>query len=208
MASSHSRKYSERTIDTPAGDKGEIGTIRLVLVLALLALSVLSALALLTYNSQDPSLNSSMSGAEVHNWVGLAGSYSADFILQIFGYIAIFFPPLLFCVAFFTLRRVPPKKFIGPIVGLALVFFAIGALITLSWQNWEMQPFPPGGLLAQLCVNMLRPYTGGPGTVIIMAVLLAMGLVIGFGPLAEKFGVAAIAFAVTLGRKIALWANG
>ncbi len=42
-------------------------------------------LALLTYNANDPSLNTASSSSDIGNWMGGPGAYTADFLVQVFG---------------------------------------------------------------------------------------------------------------------------
>ena len=53
------------------------------------------ALALMSYSQTDPSL-STAAGAVVDNWMGRPGAALADFVLTLFGLVAIFFLPLLY----------------------------------------------------------------------------------------------------------------
>ncbi len=42
-------------------------------------------LALLTYNANDPSLNTASSASTINNWMGKPGAYTADLLVQVFG---------------------------------------------------------------------------------------------------------------------------
>ena len=56
-------------------------------IIILLSLSL--ALAFLSYDTRDPSWNTAIGGSLgkiIHNWIGVIGSYSADFVWQFFGY--------------------------------------------------------------------------------------------------------------------------
>ena len=52
---------------------------------SVMALAVAVALALLSYNTDDPSLNTSSTAHAVHNLIGSVGSYTADLLWQCFG---------------------------------------------------------------------------------------------------------------------------
>src|SRR4051794_23108539 len=52
-------------------------------------------LALVSYNPVDPSLNTAAdppAGRPAHNWIGLAGAYSSDLLLQGLGAVAFLLP--------------------------------------------------------------------------------------------------------------------
>src|SRR5437016_3947515 len=57
---------------------------------------------LLTYSPYDPSFFYASSQAGVHNWCGFIGSYTAGFLLFLFGSAAIFLIPLLTAFAYFS----------------------------------------------------------------------------------------------------------
>ena len=60
--------------------------VRLTAALGLAAVAFI-AVALLSYDPQDTSINTSSSGA-ISNWAGPLGAYIADFIMQLVGYAA------------------------------------------------------------------------------------------------------------------------
>ncbi|MGH9396403.1 MAG: DNA translocase FtsK 4TM domain-containing protein, partial [Terriglobia bacterium] len=51
-------------------------------------LGLLLLLSLASYHRMDPSFDTSVATGSAHNWVGIAGSYAADALLQIFGWSA------------------------------------------------------------------------------------------------------------------------
>src|SRR3990167_6712306 len=54
--------------------------------LIFLAVSLFIFASLLSYNPQDPSLNSASSTHQVENFGGIVGSYLADIMFQFFGF--------------------------------------------------------------------------------------------------------------------------
>ncbi len=83
-----SRLFPKSFMDLAVRRIKEFGGMVLILVGFILVISILS------YHPSDPSLNSSTSGP-VKNMFGLTGSYSADFLLQVFGIVALL-PSLIF----------------------------------------------------------------------------------------------------------------
>src|SRR5260370_21290134 len=60
---------------------------------------LLALLSLVSYQPQDPSLNTVSGEAwRVNNWVGFAGSYTADILFQGLGWVAYLVPLTLFVV--------------------------------------------------------------------------------------------------------------
>src|SRR5215469_162267 len=64
----------------------------------LLAAGMVMLLSLISYHTQDPSLDTASSTRPL-NLIGYPGSYLADFFFQSFGAIAFFFPLLTFLLA-------------------------------------------------------------------------------------------------------------
>ena len=67
-----------------------------------LTLAVLIGLSLLSYNPHDAAFNVSASPLDsqhpTRNWIGPAGSYTADLLFQIFGFAAFLLPAALLVV--------------------------------------------------------------------------------------------------------------
>jgi DNA segregation ATPase FtsK/SpoIIIE, S-DNA-T family len=103
----------------------------------LATLGLLILLSLLSYHPADPSLDTSASAwPTVHNWIGKAGSYLADVLLQGFGWTAYLLPLGLLLVG---VRRMLLRRFAAPrtkAVGAALLLSSLAAL-------FELLPFVP-----------------------------------------------------------------
>ena len=118
---------------------------------------LLILLSLASYLPQDPSLNTvTPAGALPHNWIGPAGAYVADGLLQVFGWVAYLLPLALLIVGG---RLLLAKPFDAPrtkLVGAALLLISFGALL-------EIFPYTPsiheilrgGGLLGFLVATGL-----------------------------------------------------
>jgi S-DNA-T family DNA segregation ATPase FtsK/SpoIIIE len=113
---------------------------------------LLALLSLASYLPQDPSLNTTVApGTLPHNWIGPAGAYLADGLLQFFGWVAYLLPVALLVVGG---RLLLAKPFDAPrtkMVGAAMLLISLGALL-------ELFPYTPavhgalrgGGLLGFL----------------------------------------------------------
>ncbi|MGH9378009.1 MAG: DNA translocase FtsK 4TM domain-containing protein, partial [Terriglobia bacterium] len=100
-------------------------------------LGLLLILSLASYHQMDPSFDTAAATGSVHNWVGVAGSYGADALLQVFGWTAFLLP--LFCfVAGVRWLLVRPLESPGAkAIGAALL---VGSLASL----FELIPHVPG----------------------------------------------------------------
>ena len=109
----------------------------------LCVVGLLFLLSLTSYLALDPSLNTSTNQAQpIHNWVGPAGSYTADLLVQAFGWAAYLIPLTLFVVG---IRLVMVRAFEAPrtkAVGLTL----LGASLTALLDLLPLTP-PIGGLI-------------------------------------------------------------
>jgi DNA segregation ATPase FtsK/SpoIIIE, S-DNA-T family len=103
-------------------------------VLSVLGLLVL--LSLVSYHSFDPSLNTSASWSNVHNWIGRAGAYLADVLLQGLGWTAYLVPSVLLVVG---LRRMLGRPFAAPRTKAVGVVLLVASLAALG----ELVPFTP-----------------------------------------------------------------
>src|SRR5438132_9298260 len=135
---SKGRDGAAKNADPPSGFRGGRLTELTGFLLGVLGLLVLLSLA--SYLPWDPSLDTVPSTApSVRNWIGLWGSYLADVLFQVFGWVAYLVPLVLFVVGIRLLRG---RTFAAPwtkSVGTALL---MGSLTTLL----EFFPrTPPGG---------------------------------------------------------------
>jgi len=76
--------------------------------LLLAAFGLALGVALFSFSPQDPSFNHAVSGHVVSNHVGLFGAFAADFLYQLFGYVAWFWLLLLVPVAYRMARAIRP----------------------------------------------------------------------------------------------------
>jgi S-DNA-T family DNA segregation ATPase FtsK/SpoIIIE len=94
-------------------------------------LGLVLILCLASYQPTDPSFDTATSATSVHNWIGRAGSYTADALLQALGWAAFLIPLLLFIVGanFFRVR-----PFASPwtkLTGSILLISSLTALLEL-----------------------------------------------------------------------------
>jgi S-DNA-T family DNA segregation ATPase FtsK/SpoIIIE len=142
--------------------------------------ALLLFLALASYSPLDPSLNSQSDLTASHsarNWIGIAGSYAADFVLQIWGVGAFLFPLFLGVLGarWFRSRAVktPVAKTLGAIW---LVVFVPGLLAILPWRVLWLGAIPIEGLVGRIVGDTLIHYLNLAGAYIVCTSVLAVAL--------------------------------
>jgi DNA segregation ATPase FtsK/SpoIIIE, S-DNA-T family len=92
---------------------------------------LLIVLSLLSYHPLDPSLDTSTASGTVHNWVGIAGSYAADALLQLLGWAAFLLPLLLFILGGRWILAQPIESPRTKLAGAALLIGSVAVLLEL-----------------------------------------------------------------------------
>jgi S-DNA-T family DNA segregation ATPase FtsK/SpoIIIE len=93
---------------------------------------LLTLLSLASYLPQDPSLDTAIGAATApHNWIGPAGAYTADALLQALGWVAYLVPLGLFVVGTRWLLGRPFEAPWTKALGAALLASSLGALLEL-----------------------------------------------------------------------------
>jgi S-DNA-T family DNA segregation ATPase FtsK/SpoIIIE len=121
----------------------------------LLVLGLLVLLSLVSYHSFDPSFDTSASWSSVHNWIGRAGSYLADALLQGLGWTAYLVPLLLVVVG---ARWILGRPFAAPrtkAVGVALLVGSLAALCELVPYTPQVNGLIRGGGLAGYLLGLV-----------------------------------------------------
>ncbi|OFV94903.1 MAG: hypothetical protein A3F68_01750 [Acidobacteria bacterium RIFCSPLOWO2_12_FULL_54_10] len=135
--------------------------------------ALLILLSLLSYSSQDASWNSVSSSAIVENWVGRLGSYGADLFYQLFGLCSYFFPLALGIISW---KWMSSQQIDSPRIKLTGSFLLLFSLATglslIPYQLMIYQSFPVGGAIGVLLAQFLRSVLNGPGSAILVTVIL------------------------------------
>ena len=166
-----------RLIATPTRNR------RLNEVLGLLVLvsAILLLLALVSYTPSDPSFNTvgalAPANRPAHNWIGPAGSYLADALLQILGVAALFLPVLLARLGICWVLSRPAGSPVARLLGLALwLVFAPAALALLPGHLLWRHALPISGLSGVLVAGALVQSLNLPGTSLVVALMVALSL--------------------------------
>ena len=144
-----------------------------------ITLAILLALALLSYSPRDTSFNVSAQTPEVHparNWIGPAGAYTADFVLQVLGYAAFLLPMGIFALGVRWFRSKPLDSAVAAVVGYALLILSLPALLSL-WRIPDVrEAIPPGGFLGELIASGLEHAFNSVGAHLVAAASLIAAL--------------------------------
>jgi len=144
--------------------------------LLVLALATLLFLSLVSYRPTDPSLNTVGSGP-VRNWIGPAGAYLSDFLLQIEGLSAFILPLLLGVLGWTWMRSRPAGSPGAKLIGVALAMLFAPALFGLLPHHphfpWGL---PIEGLTGRLVADQFVSWFNVPGAWIVTVTLVAAAL--------------------------------
>ena len=137
-------------------------------------ITVVGLLVLLSLSSfvpQDPSLDTgSSTRGMVHNWVGPAGSYGADVLFQVLGWVAYLLPLIFFIVGIRLLRAKPFQAAWTKACGSALLIGSLAALFDLFPYTPPVAGLIRGsGLLGYLVAAGLLYMLNRVGAVIVAA---------------------------------------
>ena len=145
-----------------------------VLAVILGCLGLLTILALLSFHPADASLNASGT-AEVHNWIGPAGGYWADLLLQLLGVSAYALGLGLLLAGWraLTARHVFPG--LRETAGMLLSVASVGAMAHLSTAG-RPWPFAAGGVVGALLGDFLREQVARTGAFIVSSALVLLSL--------------------------------
>lgn len=100
----------------------------------LVVLGVLILLSLATYHRLDPSFDTVAAASHARNWVGVIGSYSADALLQIFGWSAFLLPFFCFVAGVRWLMVRPLESPGAKMIGAAVLMASVSSLCEL-WPH-------------------------------------------------------------------------
>ena len=156
------------------------GSVGEALGLILIALSIIIAISLLSYTSADPSFNTAGGNQNVHNYIGVFGSYIADILIQLFGGGAYLIPLLVFLYG--------GNRLLGRERGSRLLRFAGGISLLLSSSAIMRLRFealyifneriPSGGFFGGIISDILIKYLSLVGSYIFIITLFLASLTI------------------------------
>jgi len=163
-----------------------------------LILGLLILCSLVSYFPQDPSLDTSgTSVGVIHNWIGLVGSYGADALDQLLGWMSYLIPTALFFVGIRLVRRKPLEAPRTKVFGLVLLIASLGTLLQLFSYTPRIHGVIQGsGLAGYLAaVGLVHIFNPLGGAIIAGALFLSSLFLVtrfsfsaGFAMLQKRFG--------------------
>jgi len=140
--------------------------------------AVLVGLSLASYSPLDPSLNTATppQTPPAQNWIGVAGAYLADFLLQALGSVAFLLPVVLLALAWQWFRSRAVESPRARVAGVLLLLFSLASLLgLLTSLNRLWGVIPAGGLLGILLALGLTQLANIPGAFILTITCLVVG---------------------------------
>ena len=143
------------------------------------AMALIMLLALLTYDPRDPGFSHTGDGGALHNQIGAAGAWFADFAYYLCGVPAFLFPAMMMLAGWlvFSERTNPgpiqKKVMITRFGGFVITLLTSCGLATLHFVNQEMRE-SAGGVLGEMVGTGLQGALGILGaTLLLLALWLA-----------------------------------
>jgi S-DNA-T family DNA segregation ATPase FtsK/SpoIIIE len=142
-----------------------------------IAVAVLLALSLISYSPHDPALNvstASMAENPVRNWIGPAGSYTADLSFQIFGFAAFLLPVAIGLLGYRWFRSRTVDSQWATLAGYALLLLSLPSLLSMTHFPDVRGAIPAGGVLGSVISHELQRgfnWGGAFGVALIMIVV-------------------------------------
>lgn len=160
----HERSKSSRQLLPDSVREFLIRRFAEVVGIMLFAVAAALWISLLTYNSNDPSLNTAANtGADtIHNWLGRPGSYTGDLLQQSFGLgsylLVIIFVAWAWRMA--TLRGLSPflLRLAAAILTLSFSAVALQSLVIGLGSNFSPLSIPIGGFIGQFTLAISEHY--------------------------------------------------
>lgn len=147
---------------------------------------LLTLLALASYHPGDASLNAG-GGEIVRNWIGTAGGYWADLLLQIMGMGAFPFGAGILIAgwrALFGKRLIPGVR---EAIGSLLLMVSVGTFAHLVLAG-QARPYPPGGVVGAVLGQMLYQHLAVVGSVIVSGAMVLISMALTFDGIVGNIG--------------------
>ncbi len=148
-----------------------------ILGIGLLGLFLFIMASLVSYHPFDPSINTISSG-HVKNLCGKIGSYTADALMQLFGFMSYFMSA---CLVFYAGVHIKKKSLPHPLLlasGLLLLFISLSMLLQVLFGTLHLKtvPMPFSGLLGLVLERTLLNVLNRFGSILLSLVMFAISL--------------------------------
>lgn len=158
---------------------------REIIGILLVALGIFLFVSLVTFDPTDPSLfsYSSSKAREIHNWMGVVGSYMAGLLFYGFGLPSFLIPFVLGLYAFSFIFRWEWKYPLIKLIGWGIFLLATSSLFGLWLRPLRIYQFDLliGGFIGELFSKTLVRYFNLPGATILLLLILIVAFVLGTG---------------------------
>lgn len=138
-------------------------------------------LSLISYSPTDPSFSHLENTKNIHNWMGIVGSYISDGLYIVFGITAFIIPLFLIEYAYRFFRG---RKFTGwiKLLSTIIIFFVAISLLGIFSHDISLfsKKMPAGGGLGQIIGSALLAYLNTWGSLVLLVMLLCAGFMIGY----------------------------
>ena len=145
-----------------------------------LSIGIFLGLSLISYNSADPSFNSTGEGSSVLNYCGYFGSFLADGLYQLFGLTAWVVVLACFRAAYyrFTGTTMVPTR--SRVIGSILLCVSVASLCALYWPEFRVfdSQISLGGFVGSIVSQSLLPVFNFVGVAVILWTIVAVLMVI------------------------------
>ncbi len=178
-------KKSQTTAAETAGRKApRLGTIlKEGGLLLLAAIAFYLFICLISFSPEDPGPFQLGGRTPVENWGGGVGAWIADLMFNVFGKMAYLFIVLIGAAAWHLIdegeinaENIGIASFVSPVLGFLFAMVGATTLDNLYIQDPATLPYVSGGMLGDLCNQMLLPRFGAVGTTLIALGLFLSGV--------------------------------
>jgi S-DNA-T family DNA segregation ATPase FtsK/SpoIIIE len=151
----------------------------------LIALGIFLFLSLVSYDPTDASFFSytSSRARDIHNWMGIVGSYVSSLLFQGFGLPSFLIPFVLGVYAFSFIFRWEWKYPSIKLIGWSVTLLATSSLLGLWLKplRFYQRDLLVGGFIGEIISRNLARYFNLPGTTVLLLMILIVAFVLGTG---------------------------
>ena len=156
-----------------------------IIGILLVALGIVLFLSLVSYHPLDPSFFSYTSSKvkDIHNWMGVVGSYVSGFLFQAFGFPSFLVPFVLGIFAFSFIFRWEWKVPLIKLAGWGVLLLSTSSLFSLWLKplRFYQQDILAGGFVGEIVSRILVRYFNVAGATILSLLALILSFVLGTG---------------------------
>ena len=156
-----------------------------IIGILLIGVGVFLFLSLVSYHPMDPSFFSYTSSKvkEIHNWMGIVGSYLSGLLFQGFGFPSFLVSLVLVVFAFSFIFRWEWKYLSLKLAGWAVILITTSSFFALWLSPIRIyhQDLLMGGFIGEIFSRNLVRYFNRPGATILLSVVLILSFILGTG---------------------------